>query len=363
MSYKHSNSDSIGKHFLIGLPGPELDSAAEQLLSEVRPGGIIFFARNIKSCEQTRELIDAIVGFLGYRPIFAIDQEGGLVDRLRRVLHPLPAPALIRSEEEARALGELAGESLSLLGFDLDLAPVVDVVTPERSNQPNGLYSRAFGNTAQEVVRLAGAFLSGLSKFGIRGCLKHFPGLAAATVDSHNELPVVGVSSEVFRDIDLHPFERLVSREDAAVMIGHAVYPNVGLQRNSSNGKLLPSSLDPAVISDLLRGDLGFEGLVISDDLEMGAIVNGFGVGEASVLALCAGTDLVAICAGPDAIREGVDSARNAVASGRLDGELLERSARRVQKFASDAPPPTRFDEKRLTELAKEIEAFSDSLN
>lgn len=362
MDYEYTSSDPIGGHFLIGLPGPELDAATEKLLSEVRPGGIIFFARNIKSCKQTRELIDAIVGFLGYRPIFAVDQEGGLVDRLRRVLHPLPSPSRIKTEENARTLGALAGESLSLLGFDLDLAPVVDVTTPARSNTSNGLYSRAFGSSVHEVVRFAAAFLDGLREFGVRGCLKHFPGLAAAMVDSHNELPIVEISFEELRATDLYPYEKLLVGEATAVMIGHAVYPNAGLQRSDSNGKLLPSSLDPAVVSDLLRGELGFDGLVISDDLEMGAIINHFGVGEASVLALNAGTDMVAICAGPDAIREGVASVRDAAASGRLDAVSLDRSARRIRKFASEAPPLPRFDENRLLELAKEIEAFSDSL-
>jgi beta-N-acetylhexosaminidase len=358
----NSKNLNIGSHFLIGLPGPEADPFTVDLLEEIRPGGLILFARNIKSCAQVRQLLDDAAGILGYRPILAVDQEGGLVDRLRRVLSPLPAASKMRSSEDAFRLGRLAGESLAILGFSLDLAPVVDVLSGARSDSSNGLYSRAFGKSREDVVEFAGAFLNGLADFGIVGCLKHFPGLAAAKVDSHNELPEVDVNRNELNDIDLFPYRQLLVSHRPAVMIGHAVYPNADLQRPGSNGKLLPSSLDGSVINGLLRAELEFEGLVISDDMEMGAIVNEFGVGEACVMAMNAGSDLLAICAKPESIREGFRAVETATANGMIGEQVKARSARRIEEFSARMNSPRMFDSRRLDEIKAEIEEFSRSL-
>lgn len=362
MDILNSNNLHIGRHFLIGLPGPEADAFTIDLLEEIRPGGVILFARNIKSCGQTRQLLDDVEGILGYRPIFAVDQEGGLVDRLRRILSPLPAASQMRSSEDALRLGRLAGESLAILGFNLDLAPVVDVMSGSRSDSSNGLYSRAFGNSREDVVEFAGAFLNGLAEFGIFGCLKHFPGLAAAKVDSHNELPEVDVSRDELNQIDLFPYWRLIDVHHPAVMVGHATYPNADLQRAGPNGKLLPSSLDDAVINGLLRGGLGFEGLVISDDMEMGAIVNEYGVGEACIMALKAGSDLLAICAKPESIREGFRAVEKALANGTIGEGVRERSAQRIEEFSARMSSPRSFDSQRLDTISDEIEDFARSL-
>lgn len=362
METANSNNFNAGKHFLIGLPGAELDPTARELLDVVRPGGVILFARNIKSCEQTRRLLDEIVATLGYRPLIAVDQEGGLVDRLRRVLAPLPAAARMNSPDDARRLGRLAGEPLSILGFNIDLAPVVDVMDASRSDRSNGLYSRSFGQSKEQVAEFAKAFISGLAEFGVLGCLKHFPGLSAARVDSHEELPEVDIVREELDEIDLFPYRSLLDAERCAVMIGHAVYPNTHLQAVHSNGKLLPSSLDADIVNGLLRRDLGFEGLVITDDLEMGAIVNTYGIGEACVKALNAGNDLLAICAKPESIFSGFNAVKAAFDRGEIAGEVMAASSTRIDEFAQKIVEPRQFDENRLSDIAREIEEFARSV-
>ncbi|QQS33120.1 MAG: glycoside hydrolase family 3 protein [Acidobacteriota bacterium] len=359
METANSNNLNVGKHFLVGLPGAELDPAATDLLDEVRPGGVILFARNIKSCEQTRLLLDEIVGKLGYRPLIAVDQEGGLVDRLRRVLSPLPAAAKMLSADDARRLGRLAGEPLSILGFNLDLAPVVDVMDGSRSDRSNGLYSRIFGDSKEQASEFAEAFITGLAKFGILGCLKHFPGLSAARVDSHEELPVVDIDREELDEIDLFPYRRLLDRDRCAVMIGHAVYPNTNLQAIRPDGRLLPSSLDDGIVNGLLRRDLGFDGLVITDDLEMGAIVNTYGIGDACVKAMNAGNDMLAICAKPQSILAGFRAVQAAADSGDISGDVLTASSARIERFGQNIAEPRQFDESRLNEIAREIEDFA----
>jgi beta-N-acetylhexosaminidase len=357
-----ASNSNIGKIFMIGLPGPEADALTVEFLQEIRPGGVVLFARNIKSREQTRRLIDDVERILGYRPLFAVDQEGGLVDRLRRVLSPSPAAARMRLAEDARRLGQLAGESLAILGFDLDFAPVVDVLNEYRSKSSNGLYSRGFGTSKEQVVDLAGAFLEGLAEFGILGCLKHFPGLAAAEVDSHEELPQVDIDRLELGEVDLFPYKRLLPRGRCAVMVAHAVYPKANLQEPDSNGKLLPSSLDAGIVDGLLRSDLGFDGLVITDDLEMGAIVNTFGIGDACVKAIQAGNDMLAICAKPEGIRTGFAAVNSAVQNGTISGERIAISALRIDSFKDNVSQPPNFDDVRLQEIANEIEEFSRSI-
>src|SRR5262249_17766874 len=162
---------------------------------------------------------------------------------------------------------------IRILGFNMDFAPVVDVITPERESARNGLFSRAYGTSADEATDFAGTFLGSIQQGGVLGCVKHFPGLGASAVDSHEELPQVRTTDEELQAVDLIPYKRLFERDLVkTVMVAHAAYPNTGLQEADSNGKLLPSSLNRSVITGLLRTDLQFDGLIITDDLEMGAI-------------------------------------------------------------------------------------------
>ncbi|MBK8304367.1 MAG: hypothetical protein IPK98_13535 [Chloracidobacterium sp.] len=212
----------------------------------------------------------------------------------------------------------------------MDFAPVVDVIDTERQNHKR-LISREFGRSKEDVVALAGAFLKSLQENGIIGCLKHFPGLGAAKVDSHEELPQVEVSENELNEIDLYPYRELLATGEAkAMMAAHTAFPRNGLQEIDQSGKLLPSSLSNNFINTLLRGTLGFDGLAITDDLEMGAIVKNYGIGDACKMAVGAGIDMLAICADPHAFREGHRAILDAVNSGELTEDRIDESLVRI---------------------------------
>ena len=354
----------VGQLFFIGIPDVEINDATRALLDEVSPGGICLFARNIREAGQTRSLLESLRVALPVPPFLSVDQEGGLVDRLRRIATPMPPASKVRTVEDAAELGSIIGETLRLLGFNMDFAPVVDVINDERAECPNGLFSREFGRSEEDVAARAGTFLDALQAEGIVGCLKHFPGLGAAQVDSHEELPEVLISEDELFATDLFPYRELLDDDRVqAVMVAHAAFPKLSLQEIDQNGKLLPSSLSYNLVTTLLRERLGFEGLVITDDLEMGAIVKNYGIGEASRMAFRAGADMIAICADADAIRSGYDAMRSAAESGEIDQDRLDSSLERINKLKTAlAEPSPKFDADRLAELSQRTAALNDRL-
>lgn len=358
-----SLEQKIGQLFFIGLLGPALDETARELLKRVSPGGVCLFARNIREARQTRDLLDAIRAESLVVPFLSLDQEGGLVDRLRRLITPMLAPSKIKDTRTAGEFGSLVAEIVRLLGFNMDFAPVVDVIDEQRSGFSNGLHSRSFGSSADEVVRLAGEFLSELQKNGCLGCVKHFPGLGASEVDSHEELPLVSVTKQEFQSVDLLPYRELLALERIhAVMVAHAAYPKLDLQEKDQNGKLLPASLSHGFVTQLLRSELGFDGLVLTDDLEMGAILKNYGVGEACKLAFAAGVDMLSICAAPDAIHEGYSALLKAVRSGEISEPRINESLVRIAVAKKRLKDPLSFDQARLDELSLAIADLNDRL-
>ncbi len=356
--------EKIGQLFVIGIPGPDLNDETQELLEEIAPGGICLFARNIRTADQTRDLTNRLRKSLTVPPIIAIDQEGGLVDRLRRVLSPMPAASKIRSRDDARLLAKIIAESLLTIGVNMDFAPVVDVVDEGRSGFSNGINSRSFGTSKEETSEVAGKFLSELQASGVIGCLKHFPGLGASQVDSHEELPSVNISEEELRSTDLYPYKQLITAENVhAVMVAHAAFPASALQEFDQNGKLLPSSLSYNFVTKLLRDEFHYNGLVITDDMEMGAILKNYGIGEACVRAVSAGVDMVAVCADPRAILEGYRSMVKAVRDGDLSISRIDISLDRIAKLKKKLSDPLPFDRSRLENLAREITEFTERAN
>jgi beta-N-acetylhexosaminidase len=326
------------------------------LLNEIKPGGVCLFSRNIRDARQTRQFTDRLRAALDLEPIISLDQEGGLVDRLRRVIEPMPAASEFRNTRDVEHLASLIAETVRMLGFNMDLAPVVDVAGGERDCLNNGLASRTYGTGPSQTTEYAGVFLNSLRSHGCLGCIKHFPGLGAARVDSHDELPVVDLFESELRSVDLEPYRSLLDQTEVdAVMVGHAAYPALSLQELDADGRLLPSSLSYGIVTDLLRGELGYDGLVISDDLEMGAIVRNYGIGDACRMAILAGADMLAICASPDAIREGYSAVLEAVKSGVISEERLNASLDRIEKVRSRLSPPLPLDESRLEEISVSI--------
>ena len=358
-----SLEEKIGQLFFIGIPGTTVDVQTAELLDNIMPGGVCLFARNIREADQTRGLLDDLRERLRVTPFLSLDQEGGLVDRTRRLTTPMPAANLFKDARKAGRFGSIVAEVIRILGFNMDFAPVVDVISEDRESISNGLFSRAFGESPEKAVELAGAFLENLQMGGILGCVKHFPGLGASTVDSHEELPQVDALDEELETTDLLPYRRLIEQKLAhCVMVAHAAYPNTGLQVVSSDGKLLPSSLNERMIDGLLRTELGFNGLVITDDLEMGAIVKNFGIGEASVFAINAGADMLAVCADAERIRAGFLAIREAVESGRVTIDRIERSMTRIEAAKSLLKEPLPFDYGRITELSEDIARLNEEL-
>lgn len=355
--------EKIGQLFFIGLPGAEVDGATKELLQDISPGGVCLFARNIRDAEQTRQLTETVREILPIDPLVSLDQEGGLVDRLRRIVTPMPAPSSLKNPLEAKSLAEITAGIVRILGFNMNFAPVVDVIDEARANSFNGLYSRAFGRYKSEVVEFAEAYLEGLQNNGCLGCLKHFPGLGASQVDSHDELPGVYLTREELFDIDLIPYRRLLPTEKIhAVMNAHANFPRFDLQETDNNGKLLPSSLSHNIVTKLLREELGFQGVTITDDLEMGAIVKNYGIGEACQMAIAAGEDMLAICASPDAMREGFNQMKAAVAEERISEQRIDESLRRIARLKSLIEPPLPFEKARLQTLSDKISQFNNQI-
>lgn len=281
------------EHVFVGLPGPDLDPATEASLTEHRPGGIVLFQRNIESAEQLTRLVTAVRRAVP-DVILAIDAEGGRVDRLKEIVGPAPAPTrLARSPRGvAQEAGHFIGKSLRLFDLDLDFAPVVDLDRGERGNALDGRY---LGGRPPAVIQRGRSFLRGLHSAGVAGCLKHFPGLGAAAEDTHLAGTRIELSADALRN-DLRPFASLHAMA-GAVMVGHAIYPAFDSEEK-------PASLSPAVIEELLRGRLGFQGVVISDDLEMQALDPWGNLVTRAEAAFAAGCDIVLVCETQKALPE-----------------------------------------------------------
>jgi beta-N-acetylhexosaminidase len=298
-----------GGLFGVGVGGTTLTAAERKILATNPPFGVILFRRNIESAEQVRALVGS-VREVGARLLF-LDQEGGPVDRLRDLLGPSPSFARAAAAGQAHGAGAVAGAALGALGFDVDLAPVVDRAVEGAGASVLG--ERSPSADAGAVVRAGAEFLEGLHDEGIGGCLKHFPGLGRARLDSHLELPFIPEDRHQ-EALDLAPFDALmpVAR---AVMISHAADPNG-----------VPATLSYERATVMLRDRLTFEGAAFSDDLEMGALAAFGGLPERSAAACRAGCDLLFVCKAieeyPDcvaAVERDAPPERRAEAAARLE--------------------------------------------
>jgi len=359
----------VGQFFYIGLPGTELDSEARELLSKVKPGGVIIFGRNVAGPQQLRDLLDGVRELLPTAPLFGIDQEGGLVDRLRKIFTPMPAARTIRQHGDlaaARALGHVSGEVLRMLGFNMNFAPVMSIMTDERDLLSNGLYSRSFGRSPGEVLGYTTVYLRGLQETGITGCLKHFPGIGAGEVDSHEQMPLVQLSRDDLIAQDLAPYIELFQRKDdrvRCVMVSHGGFPNIDIRKEITGGLLEPASLSYNIVTTLLREELGYQHLVVTDDLEMGAIARHCDIEAAAIRAFLAGEDMMLICAHPDVIRRGYQALLQAAQDGKLPKDRIKGSLKRIAALKGTIKPPPSLDLKRFQSLSEETAQLNEKLN
>ena len=359
----------IGQFLFIGLPGTELDADTRALIDEVKPGGIIIFGRNVASPEQLRSLLDGVRELVPTPPLFGIDQEGGLVDRLRKIFTPMPAARTIRQHGDlaaSRALGRITGEVLRMLGFNLNFAPVMSIMTEDRDLLSNGLYSRSFGRSPGEVLGYTTVYMRGLQGTGMLGCLKHFPGIGAGEVDSHEEMPVVHLSHDDLIAQDLAPYIELFQRRDdrvRCVMVSHGGFPNINIKEGLTGGLLEPASLNYNIVTDLLRKELGYKHLVVTDDLEMGAIARHCEIEDAVVRAMKAGEDMSLICASPEKIRRGYHGLLAASKSGRISETRMKQSLDRIARTKAIVQAPLPLDLERLKQLSDEVLQLNAKLN
>src|SRR6266542_6871829 len=348
----------IGQFFFIGLPGTELDGETKLLLNEIQPGGLIIFGRNVAAPDQLRSLIDGASELLPNSPLVGIDQEGGLVDRLRRVFTPMPAARKIREHGDlaaARSLGTITGEVLRILGLNINFAPVMSIMTEDRDLLSNGLYSRSFGRSPGEVLGYTTVYMRGLQGAGCIGCLKHFPGIGAGAVDSHIEMPMVPLSRDDLLAQDLAPYIELFQRADdrvRVVMVSHGGFPNIDIKKGTTGGLIEPASISASIVTKLLRQELGYKHLVITDDLEMGAIAKHCEIEDAVVRAFNAGEDMLLICATPETIRRGYRALLAAAQSGEISERRINASLKRIAAIKALAQPPLPLDMARFAQLA-----------
>jgi beta-N-acetylhexosaminidase len=353
-----TSSANIGQLLVIGFDGTEMSSPLASLLTRIQPAGVILFARNIINAQQTHKLLKDCQALVR-EPLFTcVDLEGGSVDRFRNVTGPAPSAADVFATRDPRLFrkhGQIIGRTCAALGFNLDFAPVIDLAF-EASRRV--MSSRAFSTDPKAVVRYARAFLLGLRSAGVIGAGKHFPGLGEGNLDSHRDLPVIHKSLKKLWEEDLVPY-RMMKRELPVVLINHASYPAVTRDN-------LSASLSKKWITDILRRRIGYRGLVVSDDLEMGGVLQVAPIDRAAVEFIRAGGDLCLICHQQDGIERAFETmVRESEGNARIRHRAIE-SCRRIAAFKkksaelkrhTPAPSP-----EKIARLSTQLWEFSEQI-
>jgi len=327
---------AAGELLVVGLEGPELAPLERAWLRLIRPAGIILFRRNISDARQTRTLLAEATSLCAPHSLRCVDLEGGPVDRLRDALAPLPSAHAVAEAMRiagksalAREHGDLAARASGAFGFNVTLAPVLDLGLPESAGV---MGARCAAPLAQGVIEYAREFLAGLSARGVAGCGEHFPGLGGGTLDWHQQTPRI---ARCWRELwleDLEPW-RALRRHLPMVMVNHAAYP-------LTRGKDRPASVSGFWIETILKKRIGYGGIVFSDDFEMGGILNFLSIEEAVVEAVRAGMDLIEICHSPELILRAFESlVTTAERSASFRSLLLARARTAAQKRARRIAP------------------------
>jgi beta-N-acetylhexosaminidase len=321
-----TSREKIGQLFMIGFLGTSVTPDLASFIKMYKPGGVILFSRNLESVEQMVDLTNDLQACSPHSPlVISIDQEGGRVSRLPKGFTIFPPCNLLgrcNSTELAYAAAATIAKELRAVGVNMNMAPVLDV----NSNPDNPVIGdRAFGTKPDVVCEMGAATVEGLQDNKVVACGKHFPGHGDTNTDSHKELPVVEASRERLEVVEFPPFRRAVQRGVASMMTAHVLYRALDPE--------LPATLSPAIINDLLRQELRYDGVVLTDDLEMHAIVDHYGVEDAAVRAVLAGCDVLLICQDREREIAAFAAIEQAVASGTISMERLDTSAARIGKL------------------------------
>ena len=331
-----STEQKVSQLLVAGIEGTQLGQDAVQAVQDYQVGGVILFGRNVESAWQLAELTNGLKDLNGdYTPLFlCVDQEGGRVDRMPPEVERTPSAwsvgQTLDTEGVGAAYGALLAEECAAFGFNMDFAPSLDIW----SNPDNTVIGdRAFGNDWEWTAFFGMSAVESMEEQGgVIPVVKHFPGHGDTSVDSHVALPVVDKSLEELWQSELVPFNMALNQEDyfgaqagpsaPAVMVAHILLSQVDPD--------YPASLSHRVVTGLLREEMGFDGVVCTDDLTMGAVSNTYGMGEAAVLAVEAGCDLLLVCHGADNLTAARDALLEAADSGRISPERLDESVKRI---------------------------------
>lgn len=308
----------LGQLFMFGFDGYSLPRRAREFLEKDQALGAILFKRNIQSREQVYDLNRSIPGLV------SVDQEGGRVARLRGIctdISPMrEIGQLAKCDSELPyKIGYQMGRELKELGFDLDFAPIMDVDT----NPKNPIIGdRSFSRDPDEVARFGARFIRGMQDAGIWACAKHFPGHGDTDTDSHLDLPVITHSEDRISHVELHPFRAAIAAKVACMMTAHIMVPALD--------PVYPATLSPTILTGILRQKMSYEGVIVSDDLEMHAVADRYSIREMVKLGLLAGVDLFLVCSKLDKTREAIDAAHDLVDRGEVPKERVLEALKRV---------------------------------
>lgn len=329
----------LGQMMFVQFVGPDYSLALSTMISQDNVGAVLLFSanNNIVSKDQLTSLTQQMQHNSTLLPLaIATDQEGGAVDRLQALDGPRPAAATLGATNDpaqAQAAGVQDAQALSAYGINLNLAPVVDVDNLSTSEMHRDM--RTFGTDAQGVVKMAGAYLKGLQQSGkVVGTLKHFPGLGDVGIDPHFGIPSLRRSKAEMEQIDWEPYHALIQQGLAhVIMVTHELVPAIDDTR--------PSSLSPKIVQGILRDEMGFQGVIMTDSLTMTGVTEYYTPGQAAALAIEAGSDLLMGASSPDEVATMIDGIKQAITSGAISQQRIDDSVRRIlmMKYAMGLLP------------------------
>jgi beta-N-acetylhexosaminidase len=346
---------AAGQILVAGLEGAELSKVESAWLRLLQPGGVILFRRNLESAGQTQALLQSVAQAVDQPLLRYVDVEGGTVDRLRDLIAPMPSPFAVAVSDNPVLFekhGSLIAEEVRLLGFTTTFAPVLDL----RTLASEGVMgTRVVSGDPEQVTRYARYFLKGLSRHGVLGCGKHFPGLGSGQVDSHHATPTITKPFDLLWQEDLLPYRKL-AKQLPMVMVSHAAYSASGPE---------PASISDYWIKKVLLRKIGYQGLIVSDDMEMGGILTYMGIAEAAVRAIVAGTEIVEICRDPSLILSAYEAVLREAETSAAFARMVRRAAARISKLAASRsrrlpPAPTNAAVDRMRNT---VERFTEEVS
>jgi beta-N-acetylhexosaminidase len=353
-----NSSPPVGQLIILGFDGIEMSPGISSLLQRIQPAGVILFARNIVTAQQTHKLLQDCQACVPTPLFTCVDMEGGTVDRFRKITGPAPSAADVYATGDQRRFrkhGTVIGECCRALGFNTDFAPVIDLAF---SASRTVMSSRAVSADPKEVVVYASEFLSGLRSAGVLGAIKHFPGLGEANLDTHHDLPTVDKPLKKLWEQDIAPY-RALRRDAPMVLVGHAAYPAV-------TKDCVPASLSKKWITDVLRRRIGYRGLVVSDDLEMGGVLKAASMGRAAVEHIRAGGDLCLVCHIAEHIEQAFEALMDEAERDRKFARRCLESLERVRRFKARSKELTRRTSspspQRVQKLSRQLLEFGEQV-